>query len=80
MCLLHLTLDAVVRVDGLLPAGVLLGSSGQTALLVQVELEPHSQSIQLPLLSDEQADLLNLPGGQSLQFLQVTNTEQFKQR
>lgn len=80
MCLLHLTLDAVVRVDGLLPAGVLLGSSGQTALLVQVELEPHSQSIQLPLLSDEQVDLLNLPGGQSLQFLQVTNTEQFKQR
>lgn len=66
-------------VDGLLPAGVLLGSGRQTALLVQVELEPHSQSIQLPPLSDRQADLLELPGAQPLQFLRVTNTTQLKE-
>lgn len=74
MCLLSRTLGAVDRVDGLLPTGVLLGSSRQTVLLIQVELEPHSQSVQLPLLSDRQADLLNLLGAQPLQFLQVTNT------
>lgn len=74
MCLLSRTLGAVDRVDGLLPTGVLLGSSRQTVLLIQVELEPHSQSVQLPLLSDRQADLLSLLGAQPLQFLQVTNT------
>lgn len=57
------------RVDGLLPAGVLLRSSRQTALLIQVELEPHSKSIQLPLLNYRQADLLDLPGAQALQLL-----------
>lgn len=46
------TLGAVDGVDGLLPAGVLLGSGGQAVLLIQVELEPHGQSIQLPLLDD----------------------------
>lgn len=69
-----LTLGTVDRVDGLLPAGVLLGSSGQTALLIQVELEPDSQSVQLPLLNHRQTDLLDLPGAQTLQFLCVLNT------
>lgn len=64
------TLGAVDWVDGLLPAGVFLGSSGQTILLIQVQLEPHSQSIQLPLLNDRQAQLLDLPGGESFQLLQ----------
>jgi len=77
---LDLTVGAVDWVDGLLPAGVLLRSSGQTALLIQVELEPHSQSVQLPLPSDRQADLLNLPGAQPLQFLQVTNTRRLKRK
>lgn len=74
MCLPSHTLGAVDGVDGLLPTGVLLGSSGQTVLLIQVELEPHDQSIQLPLLSDRQSDLLYLLGAQPFQFLQVTNT------
>lgn len=69
--MLNATLGAVDWVDGLLPAGVLLGSSRQTVLLIQVELEPHGQSIQLPLLNDRQAEPLDLPGGESFQLLQV---------
>lgn len=65
------TLGAVDRVDGLFPTGVFLGSGGQTILLIQVELEPHSESVQLPLLNDGQAEPLDLPGGESFQFLQV---------
>ena len=76
--LLSLTLGAVDRVDGLLPAGVLLRSGGQTAVLVQVELEPDSQSVQLPPLSDGQADPLNLPGAQALQLLQRTRRKRNK--
>ena len=71
-----LTLGAVDRIDGLFPAGVLLRPSRQTALLIQVELEPHGQSIQLPLLDDGQVELLNLPGAQALQVLQVTIIQQ----
>lgn len=70
------TCGAVDRVDGLLPARVLLGPSGQTALLVQVQLEPHGQSIQLSLLGDGQADPLNLSGAQALQLLEVTIEKQ----
>lgn len=65
------TLGAVDRVDGLFPTGVFLGSGRQTILLIQVELEPHSESVQLPLLNDGQAEPLDLPGGESFQFLQV---------
>lgn len=65
------TLGVVDRVDGLFPTGVFLGSSRQTILLIQVELEPHSESVQLPLLNDRQAEPLDLPGGESFQFLQV---------
>lgn len=72
------TLGAVDRVDGLLPAGVLLRSSGQTALLVQVELEPNGQSVQLALLSDGQVDPPNLPGAQPLQLLQIADTAGLK--
>lgn len=68
----YLTLGTVEGVDGLFPASVLLGSSRQTVLLIQVKLEPHCQSIQLSLLNDGQPDLLNLPGAQTFQLLQVT--------
>lgn len=73
---MSLTLGAVDGVDGLLPAGVLLGSCGQTVVLVQVELEPHSQSVQLPLLGDGQSQPLHRPGAQTLQLLQEEVEEQ----
>lgn len=69
--MLNATFGAVDWVDGLLPAGVFLGSSRQTILLIQVKLEPDSKSVQLPLLNDRQAEALHLPGGESFQLLQV---------
>lgn len=67
------TLGAVDRVDGLFPTGVFLGSGRQTILLIQVELEPHSESVQLPLLNDREAEPLDLPGGETFQFLKYRN-------
>lgn len=67
------TLGAVDRVDGLFPTGVFLGSGRQTILLIQVELEPHSESVQLPLLNDREAEPPDLPGGETFQFLKHRN-------
>lgn len=66
------TIRDLDRVDGLLPAGVLLRSSGQAVVFVQVQLEPHGQGIKLTLLVDRQTDPLDLPGGEALQFLDVS--------
>lgn len=70
-----LTLAAVDWVDGLLPACVLLRSSGKTVLLVQVQLEPNGQRVQLSLLCDGQQHVLDLPGAQTLQLLHTTNAK-----
>ncbi|MEQ2205028.1 hypothetical protein XENOCAPTIV_023362 [Xenoophorus captivus] len=78
--ILHLTHCTVDRVDGLFPAGVLLRSSRQTVLLVQMELEPHSKSIQFSFQSDRQPDLPNFPGAQAFQFLQVSEPSESIER
>jgi len=64
-----LTFGVLDGVDGLLPARVLLGPGGEAALLVQVQLEPHGQGVQVALLGDGQVQTLHLPGAQALQLL-----------
>lgn len=65
----RLTLRALDGVDGLLPARLLLGGSGQAVLLIQVQLEPHSQGIQHTLMAHGQTQPPHLPRTQALQLL-----------
>lgn len=59
------------RVDGLLPTGVFLRPCRQAALLVQMELEPHSQRVQQTPLGHRKTNPPHLSGAQTLQLLQV---------
>lgn len=80
MLIVPLTHPAVNRIDGLFPAGVFMWSSGQTVLLIQMQLEPDSQGIQLSFQSDGQPDLPNLPGAQAFQFLHVSEPSESNER
>ena len=65
----HLTQWALDGVDGLLPARLLLWGRGQTVVLIQMQLEPHSQGVQYALLGHCQIQPAHVSGAQTLQLL-----------